>query len=505
MYRDSRLSKPDVFAPTAFAQRKARFGLRHLVYVAIFTLLAAGIVATAYLLTTMTERADVIALRHEKALVHEALLNQATLLARDQRFPAVNDETIRQVHGGAIDPAFAQALAGQMWGDYDHDWTMIIGPADDVMMVAVEDEIVAPAAGAEVLGIARDLVETARAGYFAERRPTAGGYRIKYVEKGELAPIFASDVREIGDRPALVSATAIIPETDAARHPEGPPGVLVSVRFLEEKLVAGIGATFLLKGFHYAPDEISGAANVPVDVGAAQPIGYFEWASSAPGTAIRAAVEPIAAGLMLALIVLGTIAARRLAAKSRALEESEARNRHLALHDSLTGLVNRLCFGDALDAAMATCRKHPCAVLAIDLDRFKAVNDTYGHDAGDLVIREVAARLLTLVGESGLVARVGGDEFLALITGNVEESRMRWLCDAIVEDVARPIPVGAGIARIGASIGWAIAPRNADNASLVLRMADQSLYNAKESGRNVAVFIEDLYDADTPPSIRKTA
>ncbi len=505
MYRETRLPKPDAFAPTAFAQRQARFGLRHLVYVAIFTLLALGIVATSYLLVTTTERADVIALRHEKALVHEALLNQATLLARDQRFPAVNDEMVRQVHGDAIEPRFARSLARQMWRDYDHDWTLIIGPVDDVMMVAAEDEIVAPAAGDAVIDIARDLVETARTGYFAARRPTAGGYRIKYVEHGELAPIFATDVREIGDRPALISATAIIPETEAAQHPEGAPGVFLSVRFLEQKLVAEIGATFLLEDFRYSPDEVSGAAHVAVDVGAAQPIGYFEWVSSAPGTAIRDAVEPIATGLMVALIALGTIAARRLSAKSRALEESEARNRHLALHDPLTGLVNRLCFGDALDVAMATSRKRPCAVLAIDLDRFKAVNDTFGHDAGDLVIREVAGRLLDLVGEAGLVARVGGDEFLALITGDVEESRIRWLCDAIVEEAARPIIVGAGVARIGASIGWALAPRNADNASQVLRMADQALYRAKDNGRNVAVFIEDLYEEGAEPPARKTA
>ncbi len=129
----------------------------------------------------------------------------------------------------------------------------------------------------------------------------------------------------------------------------------------------------------------------------------------------------------------------------------------------------------------------------------------FSRPTGDLVIRAVGTRLLNLIGDIGLVSRVGGDEFLALITGNVEESQIRWLCDTIVEELAQPISVGGGIARIGASIGWALAPRNGDTASMLLRMADQSLYNAKENGRNCAVFIEDLYQQDAPPSARKSA
>ena len=78
----------------------------------------------------------------------------------------------------------------------------------------------------------------------------------------------------------------------------------------------------------------------------------------------------------------------------------------------------------------------------------------------------------------------------------MEESHLRWLCDTIIEEASKPIPVAGGMAHIGVSIGWAIAPKNGDTASLVLCLADQSLYHAKETGRNMAVFVEDLFRED---------
>ncbi|ADZ69666.1 diguanylate cyclase domain-containing protein [Polymorphum gilvum] len=493
MHRETRLAKPEAMEPLDLGGPRSRISLRHLAYLAVAVLLAGGVFAMTWLLLTTTRSADRLALHHEQALVREALKHELALLARDQTFLSVSDRTVEAVRAARLAPAEASDIARRMWLDYDHDWTLLLDAGDAPLLVAAEDEVVPPAAADPVLAVARDLVDRARAGYAAVRRPAAEGYRVRYVDKGELAPIYATDVRAVSGIPALVGAMAVVPDTDAVTLPDGPPGVVVSVRLIEPRLLAGIADTFLLDGFRYTADAAPSSAHVPVAIDGAPPIGAFAWTSAAPGSAIRVAVGPLAAGLMIAFLALGWAAARKLAERSRALEESERRNRHMALHDSLTGLGNRVYFGEKLDAALAACHARPCAVLAIDLDRFKAVNDSFGHDAGDMVIRTVARRLQQALSGSGLVARTGGDEFLALVTETVEESHIRWLCDTIIEEATKPIPVGGGIARIGASIGWALAPRNGDTASMVLRMADQSLYRAKEAGRNMAVFIEDLY------------
>lgn len=505
MYRHTRLTKPEDMTPFDPGRDTTRLRLRHIAWLTISILLAGGVLTMGYLLMTTTKSADELALRHEKALVSEALKHQLDLLARDQTFLAVNDATVRDVESGAIPTSSAETVASQMWLDYDHDWTLIIGPTDDLMLVAAENEVVPAEGGEAVLNATRDLIAKARSGYFSVRRPASDGFRVRYVEKGELAPIYAADVRDVAGKPALVSAMAVVPETDKLTLPEGAPAVVVSARLVEPKLLASVGQTFLLEDFHYARSPMTGDANVPVTVNGEPPIGFFEWITAAPGTAIRKAVIPIATTLIAAFLIIGYVSARKLSEKSRELEDSEARNRYMALHDPLTGLGNRTYFGDALDEAIENCEKKPCAVMAIDLDHFKQVNDGFGHDAGDMVIRNVARRLKEAIGDSGVVARTGGDEFLALITRNVEESRLRWLCDTIIEEASKPIPVGGGMAKIGVSIGWALAPRNGDTASMVLRLADQSLYHAKENGRSIAVFVEDLFHDTDAEGAGKTA
>ncbi|MES0880671.1 diguanylate cyclase domain-containing protein [Roseibium sp. SCP14] len=468
--------------------------LRQLAYASISMLLVGGVFAMVYLFFSTTHSADQLALRHERALVTEALDHSLELEARHQTFIAINDKTAREVQiDDRIDSEFAHEIARQMWLDFHHDWTLIVDSKNDLILVAAEDEIVPVAAGQEILDATRDLVAKARLGYQAVRRPAADGYKVKYVEKGELAPIYATDVRDVAGNPALVSAMAIVPESDTLSLPDGPPGVIISVALIGEAFLEEIGTTLLLQDFIYVAGSDHHEASVPVAVHGHAPIGYFEWTSEAPGSKIRDAIGPIAAALILGFVAVGAVFARKLAAKSHALEESENLNRQMATHDLMTGLANRTHFHDAFEKSIRVCHDTPCAVLAIDLDRFKAVNDTFGHEAGDMVIRQVAHRLRSLLADHALVARTGGDEFMALLTGRVDDDYLRWLCDELVEAAAKPIPVSGGLAHIGVSIGWAKAPKHADTANHLLSLADRALYHAKESGRSMAVCIEDLY------------
>jgi diguanylate cyclase (GGDEF)-like protein len=191
--------------------------------------------------------------------------------------------------------------------------------------------------------------------------------------------------------------------------------------------------------------------------------------------------------------------AQRLGTLSNQLETSERRTRHMSRHDALTGLANRVSFGEALDEAVAGLPNQAFAVIACDLDRFKAVNDTHGHAAGDSVIRTVGERLAKEVGESGVVSRSGGDEFIILVHAFTDKRRLNLLCAGIIESILKPIRIDGGSETdVGVSLGVAQAPLCGITGSAVMRAADEALYAAKQMGRGRAVFAEALDVPEDP-------
>ena len=170
--------------------------------------------------------------------------------------------------------------------------------------------------------------------------------------------------------------------------------------------------------------------------------------------------------------------------------EAEARVRYLSQFDELTGLPNRAqmnaCLAGRLNGPLRGDR--PLAVIMIDLDKFKPVNDLYGHAAGDSVLHDVSARLSACLGDKGMTARLGGDEFIMIVHGLGSREAIGELCDRIVEQINQPFAVSGGKVFIGASLGVALAPEDADNPGDLLRYADIALYKAKNAGRNNWIF-----------------
>ncbi len=198
------------------------------------------------------------------------------------------------------------------------------------------------------------------------------------------------------------------------------------------------------------------------------------------------------------LIVMGfsvpaAIASRRI--RERWLAEDQIR--FLAMHDSLTGLPNRLQLRQHLDRAVARAKRHGhlMAVLCLDLDRFKNVNDTLGHATGDALLAEVSARLRESVRESDLVGRLGGDEF-AIVAEDLDapEDAMR-LARRICTALGEAYHVNGHEVTSSGSIGIAIGPNDSDVPDALLKNADLALYRAKEDGRNTFRFFEPAMDA----------
>ncbi len=166
---------------------------------------------------------------------------------------------------------------------------------------------------------------------------------------------------------------------------------------------------------------------------------------------------------------------------------SHDRIAHLARFDPLTGLANRSLLRERLEDALArsTRTRTGCALLFVDLDRFKAVNDTLGHLAGDRLLREVAARLRQAMGAEAHIGRLGGDEF-AIVLPESSPARAGAASQAIVETLSHPFDVDGVPVSIGASVGFAIGPGDGATVDVLLRSADLALYEVKGSGRGAA-------------------
>ncbi|MEX1197107.1 MAG: EAL domain-containing protein [Pseudohongiellaceae bacterium] len=165
--------------------------------------------------------------------------------------------------------------------------------------------------------------------------------------------------------------------------------------------------------------------------------------------------------------------------------------RHLATHDSLTGLPNRVMFMELLEQGLRSARRYPewsFAVLFIDLDRFKLVNDTYGHHAGDRLLSEVAKRLTRPLRDSDVVARLGGDEFVVLLQHLREPAQAERIAGKLLDIFEEPLQVRGNAYEISASIGISMYGKDADDAETLMQHADSAMYLAKDEGRNNAQF-----------------
>ncbi len=194
---------------------------------------------------------------------------------------------------------------------------------------------------------------------------------------------------------------------------------------------------------------------------------------------------------------------RHVTALETAHEATAAAHRlaeSLARHDALTGLPNRRLFADTLGKAVSRARRGSahCAVMIVDLDGFKPVNDINGHAAGDDVLREVAARLSALTRTEDTVARLGGDEFGVILdcANDTPANAASALATRIVADLNRPISIGDQVVEVGASVGISLCPDDAMDADTLLRAADMAMYRAKEEGRGTyRFFAQGMEDA----------
>ncbi len=289
-----------------------------------------------------------------------------------------------------------------------------------------------------------------------------------------------SEIVLFDGRPAFVSLKPILPETANVAQPSGAEYLHVAVRYLDRTFLDKIGKHNVFDDPKFSQTH-PGRASVPLRASNGRILGYLTWKPFESGAQVeRQMIPPLLVALLIVAGITGLLLWRIQRDRSK-LESTRAEAQHLAFHDSLTGLPNRALFEDRLEQAVGR-RDFSATVLLLDLDRFKNVNDTLGHQAGDALIREFSKRLTALTRQSDTVARLGGDEFAILVEATTQANILR-LAERILIEVRKPFAIVDAEVYVGVSIGVAVTQGTKIEPLELMRMADIALYGAKDDGR----------------------
>jgi diguanylate cyclase (GGDEF)-like protein len=302
-------------------------------------------------------------------------------------------------------------------------------------------------------------------------------------------PTHDSHLTLVGGRPAAASAMLIKESTPGYAQHRGPWPVLVSVRYLDGAFLAELGERNLLTDPRFSRSSalLEGEQEMLLRNEHGTALGYLIWKPDLPGSSILGTLAPATGILALFMAALMSLLARRLFKTTNELAAAEAESAQMALQDSLTGLPNRALFSARLSELLLRAANPPTTLLLIDLDRFKQVNDTLGHPAGDALLIEFGARLGRLAGPGDTIARLGGDEFAILATARTRRE-VEELCQSVLASASRTFLLEGGTAFVGASIGIAVASRRGCIPAELIRQADVALYAAKGDGRGCVRF-----------------
>jgi diguanylate cyclase (GGDEF)-like protein len=433
-----------------------------------------------------TSESDRLAAAREQRLVAMAIEQSVIAVANDQEASTYWDDAVLRTRERPLDLQWIDNNLGVwFYTYYQFDEAYLLDSRNAPIYAMQDGRRVQPGSFARVaapaLGLAREL-----------RRKIVGGYETKPGAAGKT--IGTWELTMVGGRPALVSLKPIVSETGNVAQAAGSEYLHVAVRYLDGNFLDRMTRLYGIDRPRFSWRD-PGSPSFVLRRHDGRVLGYITWKPFKPGEQVEDWMTPV---LIVALSVVGALIGLlllRIRRSRRDLEASRAKAHYLAFHDSLTGLPNRALLEERLERALGR-KAGRTAILLLDLDRFKNVNDTLGHQAGDTLIRVFGQRLSSLLRERDTVARVGGDEFAILIEG-ARLPQIHQLAQRIIKEISQPFDICAAQVYVGVSIGIAVAEQAGDRLELV-RKADIALYRAKDGGRNTYR----LFSADMDDSIK---
>jgi diguanylate cyclase (GGDEF)-like protein len=421
----------------------------------------------------------------ERTLLENALNQSIARALNEQKSIAWWDDPVIKITDRVLDMEFTDANFGVFLTEtYAHDEVYILsaedrpiyGFANAKTLEPTEFEPRRPALDALIAEIRQGDTSRLRA------RPdmvgeSLGRYRVL---TGHQVARWAGHIESVDGRPAVVAGMTIVPNIDMNLL-KGTPNLLLSITYIDEAFVSDIGHSLLLNDLKLTPqpartDGLVSEAFVGDD---SIPVGYLTWTTRRPGQVLLTVILPLVAFGVLAMGLLLRSIMRRLKRTSAALARSESQARREAKRDALSGLPNRVHMVEKIER----CLHDPAGAVAayIDIDRFKDINDTLGHEAGDQLIKAVAQRLSSRLRSEDFLSRFGGDEFVVLCMP-AGPGVGAALAQRIAQAFASPFAIKGQNIRVTASIGLAVGPDNGATADALMRHADIALYEAKAEG-----------------------
>lgn len=312
------------------------------------------------------------------------------------------------------------------------------------------------------------------------------------------SPAFTGDFIRVNGRVAEVALGEV---------PGSGGNKLIFLRYLHYNFVDFLQHRGVVNAFRFTPSSPASdnSAGFLLQSRLNIPVSYVSWQPMRPGSQMLMVTGPLVLLAMLAITLMCIKMTRRLWTSSlklsesmQKLEASEAQAQQLALHDVLTGLPNRAAMEQQLTQRLSnlSAEGENIGLLLLDLDRFKMINDTYGHHTGDDLIVEIGQRLSALLRPEDAVGRLGGDEFVVVVNHLQDDRQITALCQQIIACLTTPVTLQGNRLWVGVSIGIALAPQHGTQRQELMRKADIALYAAKAEGRGrYHMFVPALDDA----------
>nr|WP_321981717.1 diguanylate cyclase [uncultured Cohaesibacter sp.] len=474
------------------ASDRQRMNFGAMVIVACLVVFLALTFSNFFLLNRSGEIANTVRHEQERKLVKHELDNFLLLFAHAQSQISDWDDAYDAFMGEIDDDFVLDNITDWLWGDFGILMTYVVSSANKTKVAVLKETRLKAGQGEYIIKKNIDLIEEARAKFqreFTTDKPLPAAELIKDILATPDKGRFAWSIRPVNGRLSYVIAQVLAPNRAVALG-DRDPDVLFTVKQINKDYITAASEKLVVEGFHF--DYLDRVRNetgyLPLVALPDGRIAHARWMPDNPSKAIWEQTLPILAAPFFITACALIAIAWRFSFMLRALQKSEQQNRFLALHDALTGLPNRLSFDRELEKTILQRKQKRCAIVSLDLDRFKAVNDTYGHEAGDIVLSAVAKRISERLGTSGMAARVGGDEFGLLLYGPLEQDKIKALCEDLIAAVCLPVLVPGGVAEVGASIGVALWPEDAFTVKAILRRTDEALYRSKQNGRGQVTF-----------------
>ena len=452
-----------------------------------------GLVLLAALSIFLIERFDVASADHERAIVQRGIVEQGKELDAVVATQVDWDMAIEKLDN-KFDPAWADFNLGNYlytFNGFSH--VFVIDGAERPLYAAARGERASVASFAPFKAVTDQLIPRIRAAELARGpiKPRPGKNNIL------IPPIQANAFARIGGQIYAVTATLVQPDFGKVL-PKGPRApITIAATPIDDAMLTAFAERYLLAEPRLVQPDFRSADRQQVLLHNFDrtPLAELSWIPAKPGTLLREKIQgPLLVGLLL-MVLLALSVVQRGATIVQELIASEQRSKHLAYHDLLTQLPNRAMLFEHLRALLATRRLGgaPLAVICVDLDRFKEVNDTLGHHAGDLLIQAVASRLRAACPDAALIARLGGDEFV-ILHEVTDPALLEVLPGRVLATVSERVGTEYGWLEVGCSLGIATIDNPAVEPSEALRWADIALYRSKEAGRNCVTLFEPEMD-----------